>query len=328
MIYVENNSLNPYFNFALEYYLMNEKYLGDDIIFMFWRTEPTLMIGKFQNTIEEINQQYVDEKNINVVRRITGGGTIYTDMNSWQYSFITKNYTGGGIDFNTFTQPIIEALKKQGIDAYCNGRNDLLINNKKFSGNAQYIKDNCRLHHGSILFNTNIEEMVKSITVAEEKIISKGIKSVRERVTNVAEYFNDNSIDSIKFKNIMLESLLRKSNGIYKLTKEDIKRVNKISKEKFEHWDWNYGASPKFNITKWKRFNGGKVEFNIDVKKGIIEECKINGDFFGQGDIDEVEEFLCGCKYNKDDIKIHLDKLDIEKYFYKITSYEILDCII
>ncbi|MGL5316135.1 MAG: lipoate--protein ligase [Peptostreptococcaceae bacterium] len=328
MIYVENNSLNPYFNFALEYYLMNEKDLGDDIIFMFWRTEPTLMIGKFQNTIEEINQQYVEEKNINVVRRITGGGTIYTDMNGWQYSFITKNYTGGGIDFNTFTQPIIDALKNQGIDAYCNGRNDLLINNKKFSGNAQYIKDNCRLHHGSILFNTNIEEMVKSITVAEEKIISKGIKSVRERVTNVAEHFNDNSIDSIKFKNIMLESLLKKSNGTYKLTEEDLRRVNEISKEKFEPWGWNYGASPKFNITKWKRFNGGKVEFNIDVKKGIIEACKINGDFFGQGDIDEVEEHLCGCKYSKEDLKTHLEKLDIEKYFYKITSNEILDCII
>lgn len=328
MIYVENDSLNPYFNFALEYYLMNEKDLGDDTIFMFWRTEPTLMIGKFQNTIEEINQKYVEEKNINVVRRITGGGTIYTDMNGWQYSFITKNYNGGGIDFNTFTQPIIDALKSQGIKAYCNGRNDLLIGNKKFSGNAQYIKDNCRLHHGSILFNTNIEEMVKSITVAEEKIISKGIKSVRERVTNVAEHFNNKTVDSLKFRNIMLENLLKKSNGTYKLTETDIKRVNEIAKEKFESWKWNYGASPKFNITKWKRFTGGKVEFNIDVKKGIIDDIKINGDFFGQGDIEEVEKHFCGCKYNKDDIKKNLDKLDIEKYFYKITSEEILECII
>ncbi|MGL6106739.1 lipoate--protein ligase [Romboutsia sp.] len=327
MIYVENNSTNPYFNFALEYYLMNEKDLGDDTIFMFWRTNPTLMIGKFQNTIEEINQKYVEEKNINIVRRITGGGTIYTDMNGWQYSFITKKYDGTGIDFKTFTDPIIGALKNQGIEAYFNSRNDLLINDKKFSGNAQYIKDTCRLHHGSILFNTNIEEMVKSITVAEEKIISKGIKSVRERVTNVKEHL-DKDIDSVQFRDIMLESLLKKSSGTYKLTEEDINRVNKISKEKFETWEWNYGASPKFNLTRWKRFTGGKVEFSINVNKGILEACKINGDFFGEGEIEDVENALVGCKYNKEEIDKLIDKIDISKYFYRITKSEIVSCII
>lgn len=328
MIYIEHNSTSPYFNFALEYYLMHEKDLGDDTIFMFWRTEPTLMIGKFQNTIEEINQKYVEEKNINVVRRITGGGTIYTDMNGWQYSFINKNDNDSEIDFNHFTRPIIDALKKQGIEAYCNGRNDLLIDNRKFSGNAQYKNKNCRLHHGSILFNTNIEEMVKSITVAKEKIISKGIKSVKERVTNVSDHFNDKSIDSVKFKNIMLESLLEKSNSTYKLTEDDINRVNEIAREKFESWEWNYGASPKFNIKKWKRFEGGKVEFNIDVKKGIIASCKINGDFFGQGNIEDIENALCGCKYNKEDIVKVVNSIDISGYFYKVKDFEIIDCII
>lgn len=327
MIYVENHSQNPYFNFALEYYLMTEKDLKDDTIFMFWRTNPTLMVGKFQNTIEEINNKYVEENNINVVRRITGGGTIYTDMNGWQYTFITKNYNGSGIDFKTFTQQIIDTLKEQGVEATFNSRNDLLIGNKKFSGNAQYIKDNVRLHHGSILFNTNIEEMVKSITVAEDKIISKGIKSVRERVTNVSEHL-EKDIDAIKFRDIMLKSLLKNVDNIYKLTEEDIQRVNEIAKEKFETWEWNYGASPKFNISKWKRFEGGKVSFNMNVKKGIIEDCSINGDFFGEGNIEDVSKALCGCKYNKEDITKVISNIDIPRYFFKVNKDEIIECII
>lgn len=328
MIYVENSSNNPYFNFALEYYLLHEKDLGDDNIFMFWRTEPTLMVGKFQNTIEEINQKYVEEKNINVVRRITGGGTIYTDMDGWQYSFITKNYKGGGIDFKTFTQPIIEALEEQGISAVLNGRNDLQIDGKKFSGNAQYIKGSTKLHHGSILFNTNVEEMVRSITVAEDKIISKGIKSVRDRVTNIYDHLEDKNIDSLMFRDIMLESLLKNTNSTYKLTDKDIERINEIAKDKFESWDWNYGASPKFNITKSSRYKGGKVEFKINVNKGMIENCSINGDFFGEGEIEDVTNALCGCKYNKEDIRHVLNNIDVHKYFYKISCDEIIDCII
>lgn len=327
MIYVENNSLNPYFNFALEYYLMTEKDLEDDTIFMFWRTSPTIMIGKFQNTIEEINQKYVEENNINIVRRMSGGGTIYTDMNGWQFTFITKNYNGNGIDFKTFTTPIINALKNQGIHACFNSRNDLLIEDKKFSGNAQYIKNGSRLHHGSILFNTDIEAMVKSITVAEEKIISKGIKSVRDRVTNVSDHFNE-SIDSLEFRDLMLDSLLKESRGVYKLTEDDIKRVNQIAKEKFETWEWNYGESPRFNVLKWKRYNGGKVEFRINVDKGIIQSVAINGDFFGEGEIEDISSYLCGCKYNKEEVEKVLNNIDIEKYFHKINRKEILECII
>lgn len=327
MIYVENNSINPYFNFALEYYLINEKDLKDDVIFMFWRTNPTLMIGKFQNTIEEINEEYVKNNNINVVRRITGGGTIYTDMNGWQFSFITKNYNGNGIDFKTFTTPIINALKKQGIDAYFNSRNDLLVDGKKFSGNAQCVKNGCKLHHGSILFDTNIEEMVRSITVAEDKIISKGIKSVKDRVVNLKNYLSED-VDSIKFKDMMLESLLKESSGVYNLTKEDIKRVEEIAKEKFETWEWNYGKSPKFEIVKGKRLDGGKVEFRINVDKGIIKECKINGDFFGEGEIEDISNLLCGCRYNKEDILNILENIDINKYFYRVNKDELIECII
>lgn len=326
MIYINSNSTSPYFNFALEEYLLTQKDLDDDEIFLFWRTNPTIMVGRYQNTFSEINEKYVRENNVNVVRRNSGGGTIYTDMGAWQFTFIEKNYKEEGISFDKFTGPIVEALQKQDVDAHFNSRNDLLIGNRKFSGNAQYRKDNAILHHGSILFNTDIQAMVESITVAEDKIIAKGIKSVRERVINISEVMKDN-ITSENFRDIMLDSLLKNSTT-YTLTKEDIKSINKIQKEKFESWDWNYGKNPIFNISRYKRFNGGRVDFKLNVKKGIIKNCTIEGDFFLSGEISILEESFIDCKYVREDISKLLDTLDIENHFYKITKDDLLECII
>lgn len=326
MIYINSNSTSPYFNFALEEYLLTQKDLDDDEIFLFWRTNPTIMVGRYQNTFSEINEKYVRENNVIVVRRNSGGGTIYTDMGAWQFTFIEKNYKEEGISFDKFTGPIVEALQKQDVDAHFNSRNDLLIGNRKFSGNAQYRKDNAILHHGSILFNTDIQAMVESITVAEDKIIAKGIKSVRERVINISEVMKDN-ITSENFRDIMLDSLLKNSTT-YTLTKEDIKSINKIQKEKFESWDWNYGKNPIFNISRYKRFNGGRVDFKLNVKKGIIKNCKIEGDFFLSGEISILEESFIDWKYVREDISKLLDTLDIENYFYKITKDDLLECII
>lgn len=326
MIYINSNSTSPYFNFALEEYLLTQKDLDDDEIFLFWRTNPTIMVGRYQNNFSEINEKYVRENNVNVVRRNSGGGTIYTDMGAWQFTFIEKNYKEEGISFDKFTGPIVEALQKQDVDAHFNSRNDLLIGNRKFSGNAQYRKDNAILHHGSILFNTDIQAMVESITVAEDKIIAKGIKSVRERVINISEVMKDN-ITSENFRDIMLDSLLKNSTT-YTLTKEDIKSINKIQKEKFESWDWNYGKNPIFNISRYKRFNGGRVDFKLNVKKGIIKNCTIEGDFFLSGEISILEESFIDCKYVREDISKLLDTLDIENYFYKITKDDLLECII
>ncbi|MFZ3071376.1 MAG: lipoate--protein ligase [Anaerolineaceae bacterium] len=326
MIYVENNSLDPFFNFALEYYLLKELDLGEEI-FLFWRTQPTLMIGRNQNTAEEINQGYVKEKNILVVRRISGGGTIYTDPNGWQFSFIIKNKTTGDIDFRTFTAPIIKALTELGIVAYFNNRNDILIEGKKFSGNAQYRDEKCVLHHGSILFDTNLSELVKSITVSNDKIISKGIKSVRERVTNVIDHM-DKKVNSVEFKELMLASLLKNINSTYELTSKDKERVTEIANEKFKQWNWNYGISPKFNITKSNRFAGGKIEFNLNVNKGYIEQCKIYGDFFCKGDVEVVSQSLVGCRYKEENIRAVIEDIQPAGFFYMIDADELISCII
>lgn len=325
MIYIENNSTNPFYNFALEYYLIHEKELPDNQIFLFWRTEPTVMIGRYQNTLEEINEKFVKENNIHVVRRITGGGTIYTDFGGWQFSLITKG-KADQIDFKKYIEPIIDALNQMGVAAEFNSRNDLVIENKKFSGNAQCMRNGYTLHHGSLLFETNLEQMVKCLTVDDYKIISKGIKSVKERVTNISDHLPE-SIDTIKFKDNMVNSIMKNSKIQYTLTDEDNAKINKIAKEKFESWQWNYGKSPKFNITKTGRFNGGKVEFKLDVNKGKIESCNLYGDFFGNVDVEEFCNSLVGIEYTKESIKKVLKKKPIDQFFFNISLEELISAI-
>lgn len=327
MIYVEHENTSPYFNFALEEYLLLEKELNDDTIFLFWRTDPTVMVGRYQNTIEEINEKYVSEHKVNVVRRNSGGGAIYTDMGAWQYTFIVKNYENNSIDFHTFTDPIIQVLNKLEVNAYFNSRNDLLIDGKKFCGNAQHNRNSGKIHHGSILFNTDFQAMEECLHVAEEKIISKGIKSVRSRVTKVSEHLKI-PMSSEEFKQAMIESLLGSNSTIYHLTKEDITWIEKRSNEKFKTWEWNYGSSPSYNIVKEKRFEGGKVGFRLNVQEGIIKECSIFGDFFGTKDISAIEKNLNGIKYKKEEIHEILKSVNAESFFYKISNDDLLECII
>ncbi len=325
MIYINSHSTDANFNFALEKYAMVELDLSDEY-FLFWRTEPTLMIGKFQNALQEINMDYVKTNHVNVVRRVTGGGTIYTDMNGWQFSFITKSPIGKNIDFAHFTKPIINALASINITAELSGRNDLLIDGRKFSGNAQYKAKKVNLHHGSLLFNTNIENMVRALSVADEKLISKGIKSVRSRVTNISEHL-DQSLTSEGFRDLMLD-YLTKDMTTYELTDSDISRINEIKSEQFDTWAWNFGNSPKFNITKEHRYAGGKLSVCSYVDKGVIKDIEFYGDFFEQKDISLLRESLIGCQYESNAIKKMLEQLDAGSFIFKITLEEIMDLMI
>ncbi len=326
MIYVENNSMDPYFSFGLEYYLMTEKRLPDDKIFMFWRTEPTVMVGKYQNTLEEINEQYVKEHRINVVRRLSGGGTIYTDPNGWEFTFISRG-NAGKICFSEYIGPVVDALRKLGVNAGFNGRNDLVIDGRKISGNAQYMLGDRTLHHGSLLFDTNIEHMVRSTTVNEYKIVSKGIKSVRDRVTNIREHLPED-MDVMAFRDFMIGALMKDKESVYHLTDKDIQRVREISGEKFHNWQCIYGNSPKYNIVRTGRFPGGTVKFCFDVKKGIVEDVHIYGDFFGSGGVEELCEKLRGCRYREESIRKCLLNIDLREIFYNIKLDELIHAIV
>ena len=324
--YIDNTSLDPCFSFALEYYLTTEKTFPDSTVAMLWRTSPTLMVGKYQNTFAEINKAYAEEKEIQIVRRMSGGGTIYTDLGGWQFSFITKN-EGKSIGFEEYTGFVIRALSSLGIQAEYNGRNDLVIEGKKFSGNAQYVHNGYTVHHGSLLYATNIEEMVKSTAVDEFKIISKGIRSIRERVTNISDHLAE-PMAALDFKKVMVESFMEKQGSVYELSEEDIKRCQQLASEKFRSWEYIYGREPRFNLMRKGHFEGGNLEFRLDIQKGRIRDAGVFGDFFGILEPDQIRQALIGCRYEKTEILQSLKKLDLENGLYKISLEEIIDCII
>ena len=299
MLYIKNESNNPYYNLAMEEYLFNLDNKEDYLLL--WINEPTIVVGKHQNTIEEINADYVREKHINVVRRITGGGAVYHDLGNLNYSLIIKNDYKGDYDFGKFTLPIVKALDKLGVKAEQSGRNDITIDGKKFSGNAQFISKGKLLHHGTLLFDSHMEELVNSLKVSQDKIASKGIKSVRSRVTNIKDYLSDN-IDITEFKDLLLQYMFDEDTAlkIGQLSEIDLVAIESLKTDKYLTWDWNYGQSPEFNIRKSKKFESGKVEALINVKSGIIENVKFYGDFFAKGDITDVEDKLKGQRYEDD----------------------------
>lgn len=324
MIYVETGTTDVYLNFAIEYYLTTVKKLAEPV-FMLWRTTPTLMVGKYQNTLEEINQKYADEHGIKVVRRMSGGGTIYTDPGGWQFTFIEYEDTDE-IHFNEYIAPVIDALRALDIPAEFNGRNDLVITGKKFSGNAQYKLDGSTVHHGSLLFATDIEHMVASTTVDEFKIISKSIKSVRERVTNISEHLLQ-PMDVDAFKQHMIHYIMQGSDKRYELSEEDLAAAREIALEQFNNWNSIYGLSPKFSITKIGRFKGGKIELRLDVKKGVIAGAALYGDFFGTEKVERIAEVLSGCLYEREAVRKALLGSHLESAIYGVTPEELLELI-
>jgi len=325
MVYINHNSTDANFNFALEKYALETLDIADDY-FLFWRTTPTLMIGRYQNTRAEVNMDFAQANHINIVRRITGGGTIYTDMGGWQFSFITKNPQDKHIDFARFTKPIIDALASMGVLASLSGRNDLLIDGKKFSGNAQFKNNRVNLHHGSLLFDTDLDCLVRALSPDDEKIVSKGIQSVRQRVTNIIDYL-PKPISSEAFGDRMIE-FLTYGRKTYRLSAQDIACVNRIKQNQFDTWDWNFGKSPQFNLCKEQRFSGGKLTVCMQVNAGVIEDIAFSGDFFAQGDLENARQALIGLRHEVNAVRGALEGAHAGSMIYNITTDEILSLMI
>lgn len=335
MYYVKNERngvevTDPRLNLAIEYYLLNEVQL-DEPILLFYINEPSIIIGRNQNAYEEVNRDYVEQNNIHVVRRLSGGGAVYHDFGNLSFCFITKDDGDSFRNFQKFTEPVINALHKIGVEgAELKGRNDLLINGQKFSGNAMYSKNGRMTAHGTIMFDSEIDAVVKALKPKKEKLESKGIKSVRSRVTNIKPFMSDEFqyMSTKQFRERLLLNIydvdsVEKAKE-YKLTEKDWEKIDEFSKEYTGNWEWNYGRSPDFDIERGQRFAIGSVDVKLNVEKGIIKEVKIYGDFFGLGEISDVEEILTGTKYDAKEIAAALDKVDIKKYFGAITKEELV----
>ncbi|SHG80688.1 lipoate-protein ligase [Thermosyntropha lipolytica DSM 11003] len=323
MIKINNTSQDPYFNMALDEYATKNFLKGT--VFYFYQNKPTVVIGRHQNAFEEVNLDFVRERGIEVVRRISGGGAVYHDLGNLNFTFIADAGSYTSFDFVKFTRPVIKALAKIGIKAEHTGRNDITIAGKKFSGNAQYRYKNRVMHHGTILFAVNIEDMVQALNVDPDKIVSKGVKSVRSRVTNISEHLTS-PLSLEEFKEILTATILEEEdfNQEYALTEEDLRAINELRDKKFKTWEWIYGTSPHFNVQKKMRFDWGSLDIRLDVEKGIIKGCKIYGDFFAARDIEELERLLTGTRYEEEDIKAKLEAVKVADYLPAATAEDIL----
>jgi len=328
MKYIENHSTDPRYNLAFEEYVFKSLPLEDGYVLL-WRNESAIIIGKNQNSIEEINMEFVKQNNIHVVRRITGGGAVYHDLENLNFSFITKAENLGEIDFKTYTIPVLRALEKLGIPCRLSGRNDITIDEKKFSGIAQSVIKGRVLNHGTLLFNSKLDVLSKALNVKRDKFESKGVKSVSSRVTNIKPYVKKD-INVLEFRDLILKNIFEFENKPiekYELTEEDKKAIEQIVHEKYGTWEWNFGKSPKFNYKGYKRFVGGGVDVRLQVEKGLIDNCKIYGDFFGKEDIAVLEEKLKGVKYEDKAVEEELDNFPIGEYLGRITKEEFIMCL-
>ncbi|WP_299091335.1 lipoate--protein ligase [uncultured Metabacillus sp.] len=329
MLFIDNNGMtDPRINLAIEEYAVkhldpNETYL------LFYINEPSIIIGKNQNTIEEINTSYVEEHKIHVVRRLSGGGAVYHDKGNLNFSFITKDDGDSFHNFKKFTEPVVQALEKLGVKAEMSGRNDIIASDgRKISGNAQFSTRGRMFSHGTLLFDSEIDSVVSALKVKKDKIESKGIKSIRSRVANISEYLEE-KITIEHFRELLLRYIFNGADQIpsYDLTDEDWKKINEISKERYQNWGWNYGKSPKFNYQHSHRFPIGQIDVRLEVQKGMIENCKIYGDFFGVGDVTEIEQVLIGTRYDRSDLEKALQEIDVKKYFGNIEKTDFLQLI-
>ena len=329
MLFIDNKGItDPRINLAIEEYALKNLDINESYL-LFYINKPSIIIGKNQNTIEEVNQEYVEQNDITVVRRLSGGGAVYHDLGNLNFSFITKDDGDSFHNFKKFTEPVVKALGKLGIQAELSGRNDIMAEGRKISGNAMFATRGRMFSHGTLLFNSEMDHIVSALKVKKEKIESKGIKSIRSRVGNIADFLKE-PMTIEEFRSLILTNIFEGSSEIpeYVLTDADWEKIHKISEERYQKWDWNYGKSPRFNVQTSRRFPVGSIDIRLEVNKGHIENCKIYGDFFGVGDVAEMEQKLIGVRYEKEAIASVLEDINVQHYFGHVTRDEVLQLIL
>lgn len=320
MLFIDNKGItDPAVNLALEEYALKHINTGEDFL-LFYINEPSIIIGKNQNTVEEINVAYVKEHGIHVVRRLSGGGAVYHDLGNLNFSFITKDDGQSFHNFRKFTEPVVQALHSLGVDAQLTGRNDIQVGERKISGNAQFVTKGRMFSHGTLMLASEIENVVSALNVNQDKIKSKGVKSIRSRVANISEFLAE-PISMDEFKRKLLVSIFGGEDiPEYQLSEEEWAAVRQLADERYRSWDWNYGKSPAFNIRKTGRLEGiGTFDLRLDVAGGVIAGAVIYGDFFGAEDAAEFAEKLKGVRYEESAVEKLLEDVELSRYFGPMT---------
>jgi len=323
MLFVDNKNItDPRLNLALEEHLLRNLDVAEPIL-LFYINEPSVIIGRNQNTLEEIDPNYVKAAGIHVVRRLSGGGAVYHDLGNLNFSFITQGKEDLH-NFAKFTGPVIRVLGRLGVEAELRGRSDIFLTDKKISGNAQYSTSGRMFSHGTLLFDTDLEVMLKALNPRQIEIESRAVQSVRNYVTNIRELL-PREMDIHEFRQALVRGIFDGQEiPQYELSEAEWQQVHQISANRYQQWDWNVGHSPKFNVNKSEQLPVGKIDVRIFVNKGRIETIRIYGDFSGKADVAELERQLTGLRYDPDELSAALETLDIQPYFGKLDRADFL----
>lgn len=324
MIFVDNqNNTDAYINLAIEEHLLRHHCVDEEIL-LFYINSPSIIIGRNQNTMEEINLPYVEEHGIKVVRRLSGGGAVYHDLGNLNFSFINNSGRENIHNFKKFTAPVVKVLNEMGVPAELSGRNDILVDGRKISGNAQYISGQRMVSHGTLLFNSDLRVVTESLRVKEGKISSKGIKSIRSRVANISEFLPF-AMDMSSFREQLKQGILaEEQSSEYQLSPTDWESIHCLVRDRYATWDWNFGRSPQYNIHKSEQFSIGEIDLRIHVLEGHIHAISFTGDFLGLRDISDIENLLVGNLFTKSAISQALEAVDLQTYLGNIDKDEFI----
>lgn len=318
------STTDPDFNLAAEQYVF-DRLPREHSYFMLWQNDRAIIVGRYQNTAAEINASYVDAHGIRVVRRLSGGGAVYHDMGNLNYTYIGDARQMEKLDFSLFCRPVIDTLARFGVHAELNGRNDMTIDGKKFSGNAQYRKQGRVMHHGTIMFDSDLTVVSEALNVDPTKFQGKGIRSTRSRVTNVREHLpQDCSLP--EFRRALLATVSENNEAIaYTLTQQDADAIEALRRERYATWKWNYGSSPAYTQSNRRRFEGcGLVEVCLDVQDGILRCLTLRGDFFHLADPAELTTRLCGLQADPQAYRAALSDVDVSQYIAGLSTEDFL----
>lgn len=325
--YLDLTTTDPSYNLAMEQYVF-DCLPRDRMYFMLWQNDNSIIVGKYQNTLSEINLEAVERRGIRVVRRLSGGGAVYHDMGNLNFTFITDAASGTALDMKLFCQPVVRTLAALGVHAEVNGRNDITIDGKKFSGNSQYLRQGRVMHHGTIMFNSDLSVVSEALQVDPTKFQTKGVRSVRSRVTNVADHL-DRPVSLPEFRRILLENILRENPGQpYPLTPKDLAAVEKLREERYAAWDWNYGQSPACTVLRRRRVEGcGLVEAYISVDSGLISAIAFRGDFFSAVEPEELAPRFVGRTPDQAGFAAALEGMDVSRYFAGLQNDQLIEIL-
>jgi len=323
-----NENLDPYFNLAAEEYLIRHT---DDDIAMLWRNSPAVIIGKNQNAFCEVDLDFTRTHDIAVVRRLTGGGAVFHDPGNINFTFISpphgalsEGIQAGGLDFAHFCAPILDALRAIGVDASLSGRNDIVADGRKISGNAQCVLDGVTMHHGTLLFSAELARMQGALRADPAKLHSKGIASVRSRVANIAD-LQSKVTGAEEFLACLTYALeQRYSVTAERFTDDMTAQIRALAEEKYASDAWNLDRMGTFDMTRRKRFPYGSVEISLTVKNGRMEEIRITGDFFGVRDASGLAEQLRGTAYRREAAAQKLAEIPVGDYIFGAESADLL----